>query len=112
MDNTKPYKQEVNRGTVSLTTEKQYKRGEHTNSQANLEPFEKGVSGNSGGRSFRYEQLKKALIKYGEKPVDILVSDLTYKAADENKCITSYTKTYGLSRKDGVFVKAVLLYGG
>ena len=105
-------KNKANEADISLKTEKQYKRGEHPNSQANLEPFEKGVSGNSGGRSFRYEQLKKALIKYGEKPVDILVSDLTYKAADENKCITSYTKTYGLSMKDGVFVKAVLLYGG
>jgi len=97
---------------ISLKTEKQYKRGEHPKSQANLQPFEKGISGNPGGRSFRYEQLKKALIKYGEKPVDVLGSDLTYKAADENKCITSYTKTYGLSMKDGVFVKAVLLYGG
>jgi hypothetical protein len=105
-------KNKANEADISLKTEKQYKRGEHPNSQANLEPFEKGISDNSGGRSFRYEQLKKALIKYGEKPVDILVSDLTYKAADENKCITSYTKTYGLSRKDGVFVKAVLLYGG
>jgi hypothetical protein len=48
--------------------------------------------------------------------VKITTSDrlqyLKNKAADENKCITSYTKTYGLSRKDGVFVKAVLLYGG
>ena len=105
-------KNKANEADISLKTEKQYKRGEHPKSQANLQPFEKGISGNSGGRSFRYEQLKKALIKYGEKPVDILVSDLTYKAADENKCITSYTKTYGLSMKDGVFVKAVLLYGG
>ena len=82
------------------------------NLNQNKQKLTNGISGNSGGRSFRYEQLKKALIKYGEKPVDILVSDLTYKAADENKCITSYTKTYGLSMKDGVFVKAVLLYGG
>ena len=105
-------KNKANEADISLKTEKQYKRGEHPKSQANLQPFEKGISGNSGGRSFRYEQLKKALIKYGEKPVDVLGSDLTYKAADENKCITSYTKTYGLSMKDGVFVKAVLLYGG
>ena len=82
------------------------------NLNQNKQKLTKGISGNPGGRSFRYEQLKKALIKYGEKPVDVLGSDLTYKAADENKCITSYTKTYGLSRKDGVFVKAVLLYGG
>ena len=112
MDNKNSKKTGGEQGSGSLKTKKQYQRGEHPNSQANLEPFEKGISDNSGGRSFRYEQLKKALIKYGEKPVDILVSDLTYKAADENKCITSYTKTYGLSMKDGVFVKAVLLYGG
>ena len=82
------------------------------NLNQNKQKLTKGISGNSGGRSFRYEQLKKALIKYGEKPVDVLGSDLTYKAADENKCITSYTKTYGISMKDGVFVKAVLLCGG
>ena len=35
---------------VSLVTEKAYKRGNHPNSQANLEPFEKGVSGNRDGR--------------------------------------------------------------
>ena len=54
------------------------------NLNRNKQKLTKGISGNSGGRSFRYEQLKKALIKYGEKPVDVLGSDLTYKAADEN----------------------------
>jgi len=111
MDNKRPDKTGGEQKTVSLTTEKQYKRGEHPNSQANLEPFEKGISDNSGGRSFRYEQLKKALIKYGEKPVDVLGSDLTYKAEDENKCITSYTKTYGLRGMMGYLLRRYYYMG-
>jgi len=104
-------KNKANEADISLKTEKQYKRGEHPNSQANLEPFEKGISDNSGGRSFRYEQLKKALIKYGEKPVDVLGSDLTYKAEDENKCITSYTKTYGLRGMMGYLLRRYYYMG-
>mgnify|MGYP000421554984 CR=1 FL=1 len=55
-------------GDVSLTAEKQYKRGEHPNSQSNLQPFEKGISGNPSGRPYKYENLKKALDVYGNHP--------------------------------------------
>jgi len=64
---------------ISLKTEKQYKRGEHPKSQANLQPFEKGISGNPGGRSYKYEQLKKALNRIGELSPDSWRSNDTYK---------------------------------
>ena len=37
------------------------KRGEHPNSKSNLNPYEKGVSGNPSGRPSKYENLKKVL---------------------------------------------------
>ena len=55
---------------VSLVTEKDYKRGKHPNSQANLEPFEKGESGNPLGRPSKYVNLKKALDKVGNRKKD------------------------------------------
>ena len=78
-------KNKANEADISLKTEKQYKRGEHPKSQANLQPFEKGISGNPGGRSLKYEQLKKALIKYGEKPVDGWALNLTYRESVLNQ---------------------------
>ena len=45
----------------------EYERGEHQNSRANLLPFEKGVSGNPGGRPVKYEKLKNVLNKYGDE---------------------------------------------
>ena len=55
----------------SLVTEKpeplERRRGNHPNSQANLKPFEKGVSGNPSGRPSKHEKLKKALMKFGDR---------------------------------------------
>jgi len=63
----KPDKQAVNKKDNSLTAEKKYQRGEHPNSQANLQPFEKGISGNPSGRPTKYANLKKALDRIGSK---------------------------------------------
>jgi hypothetical protein len=54
---------------VSLTAEKQYQRGKHPNSQANLTLFEKGISGNPGGRPVKYAGLKNALYKWADEVV-------------------------------------------
>jgi hypothetical protein len=55
---------------VSLLTEKRTGRGKHPNSQSNLQPFEKGVSGNPDGRPHKYAKLKKALMKYADRKID------------------------------------------
>ena len=43
------------------------KHGKHPNSLANLKPYEKGVSGNPGGRPTKYQKLADALLPYAEK---------------------------------------------
>ena len=55
------------RADVSLVTEKTDGRGKHPNSQANLEPWEKGESGNPDGRPSKYIKLKEALDMYGDR---------------------------------------------
>ena len=56
---------------TSLMAEK-HEQGKHPNSLANLRPFQKGVSGNPGGRANKYAKLKKALDRWGneEMPYD------------------------------------------
>jgi len=45
----------------------EYSRGNHPNSRANLQPFEKGVSGNPLGRPYKFENLKNILNEYGDE---------------------------------------------
>ena len=47
--------------------EQQFERGKHPNSQANLQPFPKGVSGNPYGRPQKFEILKRVLNEYGDE---------------------------------------------
>tara|TARA_Y100000310_G_C20303113_1_gene632755 strand:+ start:178 stop:534 length:357 start_codon:yes stop_codon:yes gene_type:complete len=54
----------------SFTAEKTHEHGKHPNSLANLKPYEKGVSGNPGGRSMKFKNLKTALDRWGEKYID------------------------------------------
>ena len=46
---------------------KKAEHGRHPNSLANLKPYEKGQSGNPGGRSTKYQKLADALLPYAEK---------------------------------------------
>ena len=52
--------------------ENDYKRGEHPNSQSNLAPFPKGVSGNPLGRPTKLENLKRILDQYGNEPSEFM----------------------------------------
>mgnify|MGYP001170971985 CR=1 FL=1 len=65
-------KKQVATKKLSLETEKEYGRGKHPNSQSNLQPFEKGKSGNPDGRPSNLEKLKKALIQQADLPYDAL----------------------------------------
>ena len=56
-------------GKSSLTAE-EYEHGKHPSSLKNLRPFKKGESGNPGGRTKKYVNLKKALDRWGEKEID------------------------------------------
>ena len=52
----------------SLTAEK-HEHGKHPNSLANLQPFEKGISGNPSGRPVKYAGLKNALDKWADEVI-------------------------------------------
>ena len=51
----------------SLSEHRKVGRGQNPASQANLKPFEKGVSGNPGGRSQKNESFIEALREYGRR---------------------------------------------
>mgnify|MGYP003388827669 FL=1 len=63
-----PSKTRLKQEKDSLVTEKpeplDRRRGKHPNSQANLKPFEKGISGNPSGRPTKHQKFKEALMKH------------------------------------------------
>ena len=50
-----------------ISSVKKAEHGRHPNSLANLKPYEKGQSGNPGGRVTKYKKLSDALLPYAEK---------------------------------------------
>ena len=78
---------------VSVVTEKKDGRGKHPNSQSNLKPWEKGVSGNPDGRPHKFEKFKRALMEYkyadyessnwslrSGSNVEVVLSEIWYQA--------------------------------
>ena len=65
----KPLKTASEQDGFSLKTEKKHKLGKNHNSTKNLKPFEKGESGNPGGRPVKFANMKKALDRWGKEEV-------------------------------------------
>ena len=66
---------------TSFSTENNYRHGKHPNSLANLKPYEKGESGNPGGKPVKYKALKEALDKWADKEIAYDLWDLPPKEA-------------------------------
>ena len=67
-----PNKQADNKHDISTNNEPeevQYERGKHPNSQSNLKPYPKGVSGNPLGRKGQFDRIKDILDKYGDEEI-------------------------------------------
>ena len=59
-------------------------RGKHPNSQANLKPYPKGVSGNPEGRKGAFEVLTDALNRLGDEMTYVRDYDEEWDALKEN----------------------------
>jgi hypothetical protein len=66
----------------------QFEQGKHPNSLKNLTPFQKGVSGNLGGRPYKYKELAESLNKIG--------NEITLNWRGESK---GYTNREGVIKK-------------
>jgi len=53
-------------------TAEKHEHGKNPNSLANLQPFEKGISGNPSGRPVKYAGLKNALDKWADEVITYL----------------------------------------
>ena len=60
-----------------------YEHGKNPESLKNLRPFIKGESGNPGGRTKKYDKLKKSLDKWGDKKIELDLWDLPLSSSDE-----------------------------
>ena len=79
-----PEKQQKNRST-SHSEQRDDGRGQNPNSQSNLKPFPKGVSGNPSGRPVKNAKFIEALKLHGEKkPVDMWGEDLLGVRSETN----------------------------
>ena len=82
--NKQPDKQVDNRFTAHSEQRKDG-RGQNPESQANLKPFPKGVSGNPSGKPVKNAKFIEALRQHGEKkPVDMWGEDVLGVRSETN----------------------------